>query len=44
MVLSLQQKANASKRGNKIYLVKETDLVLGTRQLATVIEAGIPLI
>ncbi len=26
MVLSLQQKANASKRGNKIYLVKETEV------------------
>ncbi|MDQ3118957.1 MAG: type II secretion system F family protein [Verrucomicrobiota bacterium] len=44
MVLSLQQKANASRKRNKIWLVKETDLVLSTRQLATMIEAGISLV
>ncbi len=44
MVLSLQQKANASKKRHKTYSVKETDLVLCTRQLATMIEAGISLV
>ncbi len=44
MVLSLQQKANASRKRNKIWSVKETDLVLSTRQLATMIEAGISLV
>ena len=44
MVLSLQQKATVSRSRNKIWKVKETDLVLFTRQLATMIEAGISLV
>jgi type IV pilus assembly protein PilC len=44
MVLSLQQKAAATRRKNKAWTVKETDLVLFTRQLATMIEAGISLV
>ena len=44
MVLSLQQKAAANRKRNKIWTVKETDLVLCTRQLATMIEAGISLV
>jgi type IV pilus assembly protein PilC len=44
MVLSLQQKAAASKSRKKIWTVKETDLVLFTRQLSTMIEAGISLV
>lgn len=44
MVLSLQQKAKASKRAKRIGKVKETDLVLFTRQLSTMVEAGISLV
>jgi type IV pilus assembly protein PilC len=44
MVLSLQQKAAAARKKNKAWTVKETDLVLFTRQLATMIEAGISLV
>jgi len=45
MVLSLQQKAAVSNRGQKKnWSVKETDLVLFTRQLSTMIEAGISLV
>ncbi len=44
MVLSLQQKAAATRVKNKAWTVKETDLVLFTRQLATMIEAGISLV
>jgi len=44
MVLSLQRKAVASRSRKKAWTVKETDLVLCTRQLATMIEAGISLI
>ncbi|MEP6685740.1 MAG: type II secretion system F family protein [Verrucomicrobiota bacterium] len=44
MVLSLQQKATAARSRNKTWKVKETDLVLFTRQLATMIEAGISLV
>src|SRR5437868_8467164 len=44
MVLSLQQKAVASKTKKKTWSVKETDLVLFTRQLSTMIEAGISLV
>jgi type IV pilus assembly protein PilC len=44
MVLSLQKKADASRSRKKIWTVKETDLVLVTRQLATMIEAGISLV
>ena len=43
LVLSIQQKsASKSRRIGKN--VKETDLVLFTRQLATMIDAGLPLI
>jgi len=44
MVLSLQRKAAASRSRKKNWTVKETDLVLCTRQLATMIDAGISLI
>ena len=44
MVLSLQKKAEASKSRKKTWSVKETDIVLFTRQLATMIEAGISLV
>ena len=45
MVLSLQKKAAAATRGRKkAWSVKETDLVLFTRQLSTMIEAGISLV
>ena len=44
MVLSLQKKATASKSRKKTWSVKETDLVLFTRQLSTMIEAGISLV
>ncbi len=44
MVLSLQRKSTVTKTKNKIKKVKETDLVLFTRQLATMIEAGISLV
>jgi len=44
MVLSLQRKAIATRSRKKTWTVKETDLVLCTRQLATMIEAGISLI
>src|SRR3954464_7819376 len=44
MVLSLQKKADASKARKKQCTVKETDTVLFTRQLATMIEAGISLV
>jgi type IV pilus assembly protein PilC len=44
MVLSLQKKAEASRRKKHGGHVKETDVVLFTRQLATMIEAGISLV
>src|SRR5207244_9878150 len=44
MVLSLQKKAVANRSRNRVWTVKETDLVLFTRQLATMIEAGISLV
>src|SRR5437764_730975 len=44
MVLSLQKKAVAGRSRKKTWSVKETDLVLFTRQLATMIEAGISLV
>ncbi len=43
-MLSLQQKAAATRVKNKAWTVKEADLVLFTRQLATMIEAGISLV
>ncbi len=44
MVLSLQKKAAANRARKKTTKVKETDLVLATRQLSTMIEAGISLV
>src|SRR4029453_12934628 len=44
MVLSLQRKATASQSRRKSTTVKETDLVLFTRQLSPMIEAGISLV
>jgi len=44
MVLSLQRKATASQSRKKSTNVKETDLVLFTRQLSTMVEAGISLV
>src|SRR5437588_10610872 len=44
MVLSLQQKAAAKRARKTTWSVKETDLVLFTRQLSTMIEAGISLV
>ena len=45
MVLSLQQKSAVTGRSRKkTWTVKETDLVLFTRQLSTMIEAGISLV
>src|SRR5881392_4154170 len=41
MVLSLQKKAVSARSRKRIWSVKETDLVLCTRQLATMIDAGI---
>jgi type IV pilus assembly protein PilC len=43
MVLTITQKSVSSKR-KKITTVKESDLVLFTRQLATMVDAGIPLV
>jgi type IV pilus assembly protein PilC len=44
MVLSLQKKAVAANTRKRTWTVKETDTVLFTRQLATMIEAGISLV
>src|SRR6202040_4155963 len=44
MVLSLQKKSEASRKQKHTGAVKETDVVLFTRQLATMIEAGISLV
>jgi type IV pilus assembly protein PilC len=44
MVLSLQQRSAVTKTRKKTWTVKETDLVLFTRQLSTMIEAGISLV
>jgi type IV pilus assembly protein PilC len=44
MVLSLQKKAMSGRTRNKKWTVKETDIVLFTRQLSTMIEAGISLV
>src|SRR6266513_4461345 len=44
MVLSLQKKSVASRARKRVWTVKETDLVLFTRQLSTMIEAGISLV
>ncbi len=43
MVLSIQQRAAArSRKGG--WVVKESDLVLFTRQMATMVDAGLPLV
>ncbi|MEY2480615.1 MAG: type pilus assembly protein PilC [Verrucomicrobiota bacterium] len=44
MVLSLQKKASVGRQRNRKWTVKETDIVLFTRQLSTMIEAGISLV
>jgi len=44
MVLSLQRKAASARSRQRTWSVEETDLVLCTRQLATMIEAGISLV
>ena len=44
MVLSLQKKSAASRTRKKTWTVRETDLVLFTRQLSTMVEAGISLV
>jgi type IV pilus assembly protein PilC len=44
MVLSIQQKAQAKKLSAKLLSPKETDLVIFTRQLATMVDAGLPLV
>ncbi len=44
MVLSLQKKAAVSRNRNRKWTVKETDIVLFTRQLSTMVEAGISLV
>jgi type IV pilus assembly protein PilC len=44
MVLSLQRKAAATRTRKKAWTVKETDLVLFTRQLSTMVDAGISLV
>src|SRR3954465_6833511 len=44
MVLSLQKKSAANKTRKIVWTVKETDLVLCTRQLSTMVEAGISLV
>jgi type IV pilus assembly protein PilC len=44
MVLSLQKKAMSGSKRAKKWTVKETDIVLFTRQLSTMIEAGISLV
>ena len=43
MVLSIQQKS-VTKSANRIGKVSETDTVLFTRQLATMVDAGLPLV
>ncbi|MBV9127733.1 MAG: type II secretion system F family protein [Verrucomicrobia bacterium] len=43
MVLAIQQKSAASKR-KKVSTIKDSDLVMVTRQLATMVDAGIPLV
>jgi len=44
MVLSLQRKAASTRSRKRVWTVKETDLVLFTRQLSTMVEAGITLV
>ena len=44
MVLSLHRKAGSRQSRRKTTKVKETDLVLFTRQLSTMVEAGISLV
>jgi len=44
MVLSLQKKVVATRTRKRVWTVRETDLVLFARQLATMIDAGISLV
>src|SRR5205814_2511854 len=44
MVLSLQRKATSARSRKRAWSIRETDLVLRTRQLATTTEAGITLV
>ena len=44
MVLSLQRKAASTRSRKRVWSVKETDLVLFTRQLSTMVDAGITLV
>ena len=44
MVLSIQQKSVTKASSRKLATVNETDVVLFTRQLATMIDAGLPLV
>ena len=44
MVLSLQRKAASIRSRKRVWSVKETDLVLFTRQLSTMVDAGITLV
>src|SRR5438067_2459692 len=44
MVLSIQQKSVTKSNTKRMASVSETDLVLFTRQLATMIDAGLPLV
>src|SRR5437588_8685619 len=44
MVLSIQQKSAARSATKRFATVGDTDLVLFTRQLATMIDAGLPLV
>ncbi len=44
MVLSIQQKSGARGAAKRFGSVSDTDLVLFTRQLATMIDAGLPLV
>lgn len=43
MVLSIEQRS-VKRSANRVAKVSETDLVLFTRQLATMVEAGLPLV
>lgn len=43
MVLSIQQKS-AARKSSKSHKVREMELVLFTRQLATMVDAGLPLV
>jgi type IV pilus assembly protein PilC len=44
MVLSIQQKSITKSNSRNLASISETDIVLFTRQLATMIDAGLPLV